>query len=429
MFGNNAFRAQHHASSVATDSGNNQQASSGSSGLPPQVTSDVQPQEPPLVTVTSDLPEYGGSPSPHPDNNAAEAVHSTIFQHSAAAPHSATVTPGRSRLEVVLNVAPNHRPPPGHTLWGEAELDDAEDELVTSDVHPSPHKKRRLAPGLPLPPPSGINGSLTNPATSHLHAQPPEESGHASTPPPPPLPTGVKRPRGRPKGWRAGMGPYRSSQAIAPEVDEHGNPIPRPRPSKNNPGGAKRRGRPPRAPPPTARMVWERMAAPTYVPFLCEWKGCKAELQNAETLRRHVRKLHGQKGKTEAEGVVCRWGKCGRQQVLGEEKVFKGEEFYEHMEARHLVPLVWHVGDGVRNQACLSSRHYTKEEDDKIPAYLLGPDGQQVTPWVRDQAEEDSMTRMQNRNRLRDILLQRDENAPLAEDDEAQEQSEDLTPV
>lgn len=45
-------------------------------------------------------------------------------------------------------------------------------------------------------------------------------------------------------------------------------------------------------------------------PFICEWRGCPAELQNMETLRLHVYNVHRKRvdGK-----VLCLWGKCGKE--------------------------------------------------------------------------------------------------------------------
>lgn len=395
------------SSSVA----NNQFPDPRSPDLSSRAASGISPEEPPLVSVTSDLPEYGGSPSPRPQERRAAPHHTPTQPAPAAAwPKSATATPGRSRIEVVLDVSP-YRPLPGQRLWRDADLDDPEEQLASSKVHRSPsRKKRKLTPSDHHPTPTT--------ASSHPHAQNPIT---------PSAPATDKRPRGRPKGWRPGMPSYKTgklSASAARYLDEHGNLVPRA--PKSASGPAKRRGRPPRAPPRTARQVWEHMAAPTYVPFLCEWVGCKAELQNADTLRRHVHKVHGP-GK-ESAGVACRWGKCGRQQQSGEKTVLMVPEFYEHVETRHLIPLVWHVGDGVRNEVCFRGAQTTVEAD-QIPSYLLGPDGEQVTPWVNHQAEEDHIARMRNRNKLRDILIQRNANAPSAEEDEDMDGSSPPPPV
>lgn len=137
-----------------------------------------------------------------------------------------------------------------------------------------------------------------------------------------------------------------------------------------------------------------------------------------ETLRRHVRKVHGLG--VYNVGLMCRWGGCGLQEQ-GHEQLFPTvEAFHEHMEEKHLVPFVWHVGDGVRNQKLIRSSELSTEEDEKAPAYLLGPGGEQVTPWVKGQEVEDFLTWRANRNRLKQILLQRDQNAPFEEDEDKQ---------
>lgn len=361
------------------------------------ITSDVKAQEPPLVTVTSDLPEHGGSPSPRPTKR---ALHTS--------PRAAgSTTPRRPRLEVVLNVSP-YKPLPGQSLWAEADLDDDEDELVAPDVEPSRQN----------------DAAHTFAGSSH----------HKAERPPAPTQITGKRPRGRPKGWRPGMPSTKTglpTASVLKYLDKNGNRVMPPHSSvapKNT--GQKRRGRPPRAPSPTPRELWERLEPPRYVPFICEWKGCKAELQNMETMRRHVRKLHGLR--TGNDGLVCRWGRCGRQEQ-GQQQIFTAEGFHEHMEERHLVPLVWHVGDGVRNEKLISAGELPTENGDKAPAYLLGPDGEQVTPWVKGQEVEDFLTWRDNRNRLKQILLQRDQNAPLEEDededDEDDEEGDETPPM
>ncbi|ROW17049.1 hypothetical protein VPNG_01019 [Cytospora leucostoma] len=171
--------------------------------------------------------------------------------------------------------------------------------------------------------------------------------------------------------------------------------------------GPKRRGRPPRQPSPTPRGVWEKLVEPPqYVPFLCEWPGCKAELQNVGTLRRHIRIVHGR-----ADPLVCRWAGCdGRSPEFTQDY-----EFQDHVDEIHLVPFVWHVGDGPRNERCMVKQ---ESDPDYVPTYLLGADGEQVTPSVKNQTIEDFSTWRENRRRLRQIILQRDANAPLEEEDE-----------
>lgn len=238
-----------------------------------------------------------------------------------------------------------------------------------------------------------------------------------------------KRSRGRPKGWRPGMPSTKTGQPTASAhkyVDGSlGTRISRRAPPavpiSSAPGiGQKRRGRPPRPPSPTPRDVWETLAAPKYVPFLCEWAGCKAELQNVETLRRHVRKIHGLAGP-----LVCQWGSCGRKIEEGQSLVAFSQdtEFHKHMDERHLQSFVWHVGEGPRNGTCIMVPS-TEAYGSQVPAYLLGPHGEQVTPWVKEQKLETFQTWRENRRRLKDILSQRDANAPLEEEEAADDASQ-----
>jgi hypothetical protein len=105
---------------------------------------------------------------------------------------------------------------------------------------------------------------------------------------------------------------------------------------------------------------------PSFVPFKCEWRDCKAELQNLETLRRHIYTVHGKvfvKGEFEAK--ACLWGKCGNKAgsksrngdddgdvemggVVQRELYGDAQAFKAHLEKAHVVPLSWHMGDGPR---------------------------------------------------------------------------------
>lgn len=142
---------------------------------------------------------------------------------------------------------------------------------------------------------------------------------------------------------------------VVPHADDDEPDVPPP----------KRRGRPPRGPAKAPERPHSRLGQPHYQPFLCEWRGCKAELQNLETLRRHVYGVHGKAVSPVNFGAkACLWGKCGRggksrngddeegdvemggmaqQELYGDEEAFK-----EHLEKAHIVPLSWHMGDGPR---------------------------------------------------------------------------------
>jgi hypothetical protein len=97
---------------------------------------------------------------------------------------------------------------------------------------------------------------------------------------------------------------------------------------------------------------------PKFVPFLCEWKDCKAELHNLDTLRKHIFTVHN---KLQSSGqLVCQWGKCGtsqqRRDETTNEKITVHENyefnsldaFKDHVEKAHMIPLAWHLGDGPR---------------------------------------------------------------------------------
>jgi hypothetical protein len=114
----------------------------------------------------------------------------------------------------------------------------------------------------------------------------------------------------------------------------------------------KKRGRPFKAPRPEPRLP-----EPKFIPFLCEWQDCPAELHNLETLRVHIFKVHRKKLPS---GVLpCLWRKCGTihgvidtsQHPNVSEKSFEfdaTEHWQNHINKAHLVPLSWHMGDGPR---------------------------------------------------------------------------------
>jgi hypothetical protein len=101
-----------------------------------------------------------------------------------------------------------------------------------------------------------------------------------------------------------------------------------------------------------------------YLPFLCEWEGCLAQLNNLSTLRLHLTIIHGIRDK--AVGTIpCRWGKCAiahtaevKVAALGntsDENVThttsvvalkRRSEWKQHIEEAHLIPFSWHMGDG-----------------------------------------------------------------------------------
>ncbi|KAK3186423.1 hypothetical protein K4F52_004724 [Lecanicillium sp. MT-2017a] len=219
----------------------------------------------------------------------------------------------------------------------------------------------------------------------------------------------ASRGRGRPKGWRPGMS-YASMRGNAPPDSATRSPRPaRPRPP---PGSLsiKRRGRPPKVPSPPPADIFRRLR-PAYLEFVCEWSGCKAELQNLETLRRHVRVVHVKR----QSGCRCLWGKCGGKSPQGclyENKA----ALASHVEEAHMIPISWHVGDGPRND-----RNWAKPQKgpDGVPDFLKDSRGNQVTPSTRNQEIEDLATYRLNRQKLKDLIMARDAKLPSDEESEA----------
>jgi hypothetical protein len=85
--------------------------------------------------------------------------------------------------------------------------------------------------------------------------------------------------------------------------------------------------------------------APAYVPFICEWKDCPAELHNLQTLRKHVAAIHIET--QPSSDCVCLWAKCGIYQNTREFDDLHALE--RHVEKRHMVPFAWYLGDGPRD--------------------------------------------------------------------------------
>jgi len=94
---------------------------------------------------------------------------------------------------------------------------------------------------------------------------------------------------------------------------------------------------------------------PEYVPFLCEWTNCPAELVNLETLEHHVFCIHAKK----RSGLFCQWAKCkaplggphGHEMVPDQTPFASKAELKEHIKQEHLIPMAWHVGDGPRESS------------------------------------------------------------------------------
>jgi hypothetical protein len=155
---------------------------------------------------------------------------------------------------------------------------------------------------------------------------------------------------------RIGRPPKALSGGISIRGSSAGRKVGRPRIyplSKSKPKGRPRKTDP-------------KPATPKFIPFLCEWKDCKAELHNLETLRRHVYSVHVKAH--ESDAIPCRWSRCGLTRQVHDEsrpnstptsipepkfihephKFVGMQGFKDHMEKAHLIPFAWHMGDGPR---------------------------------------------------------------------------------
>lgn len=100
---------------------------------------------------------------------------------------------------------------------------------------------------------------------------------------------------------------------------------------------------------------------PKYAVFFCEWKGCPAELHNAQTLRLHLHVVHGKKDPI-TKKITCQWKDCikinhtedvvtGDINETREDFVFGSkEEWKKHLEDSHLLRVLWYQGDGPKVQ-------------------------------------------------------------------------------
>ncbi|GKT56986.1 C2H2 finger domain-containing protein [Colletotrichum tofieldiae] len=296
----------------------------------------------------------------------------------------------RSTFAVVLKSSPGKRSEatPARTVEDDA------DDLGISDLSP---QFRRLAAQ------AASDVSLAKPALPAAATDELDAASPGTTPPPQP------RKRGRPKGFRPSVTGTRASQGDAPATGPR-----RLRPDRPKTGAmyaGKRRGRPPRVPSPQPRTIYERLN-PRFNVFICEWKGCKAELHNFATLQKHVLVVHAKD-----DPFACRWAECAEQQPP--RKFSTSVHLKSHLEDLHMLPIAWQVGDGPQ----VSFKRYDPDDGAELPDYLFDKAGDQVTPSIRDQKEEDFYTWRNNRRRLKDLLLLRDKNMPSEGEDNGMEET------
>ncbi|KAI0392546.1 hypothetical protein F5Y17DRAFT_436078 [Xylariaceae sp. FL0594] len=221
------------------------------------------------------------------------------------------------------------------------------------------------------------------------------------------------RKRGRPKGWRPGM-PYTTDPNSRYRKREARAAMSAAGTAADHVREPKRRGRPPRPLPSSVQEEYLK-ATPEYIPYKCEWSLprpelgepaiCPAELQNFATLRRHVLLVHG-----DADPLICRFSRCRDHEPPQQFETEK--QFRAHMENEHFAKYLWHRGEGYQNNGIWT----LQQEIDKLPEYLFDEQGNQVTPWVRDQQLEDDLQRKQRKRRLKRLLYIQNENAPSEEE-------------
>ncbi|KAK3943444.1 hypothetical protein QBC46DRAFT_377049 [Diplogelasinospora grovesii] len=344
--------------------------------------------------------------------------HKTSTSTSSHPPVDITLTP-RKQVAIMLQSSVKKEEfaavPPDELM---EEADELENLLVTSDITPKPRKRkktmeevmksqlaRQAAPAAAEPRRLPFPTATTTTTTTTTTSMPPT----AITPQQP-------KKRGRPVGWKLGSGSYKAMKhGGMPGAATPSSTTPRPKLKKPKPpvagpdGQMKKRGRTVKNIP-TPRQIYLKLT-PKYVPFICEWEGCLAELQNLETLRKHVDVVHGR----ESAERTCRWATCADP---GQPPYrFKtAQEFERHIEQKHMAPIAYYVGDGPKN----SSHHQPvagagcmRGDADPLPAYLFDKDGvNQVTPSIKDQRYEDEEERKKRRLRLHRVVMQRDSNAP-----------------
>ncbi|EAQ86632.1 hypothetical protein CHGG_07885 [Chaetomium globosum CBS 148.51] len=325
-------------------------------------------------------------------------------QHQDLKPKHQQPFPGASaagtlpKVEVVLHSSPRRVP---LTAPAEELADDFSDEpnLITSDIVPNPvvHHQQPTAKAQVGPP-------NTQPSV-------------APAPAPFKLPDITPQPkkRGRPVGWRRGHGSYAAMRSGLPP----GSATPQPKPKKPA-GEQKPRGRPGRKPAPTARQLYLKLN-PHFVAFRCEWEDCPAELQNVETLRRHLLVVHGRPSRSSSTSLSpspvaqqqnhtitlpCRWASCTCTPLHSR------ESFASHIDTAHLLPIRWHVGDGPRNTTPPPKPTTTKTTTPQLPTYLFNAAGEQVTPSITTQQIENEDERKRRAARVNRVLLLRDRHAP-----------------
>ncbi|AEO61667.1 hypothetical protein MYCTH_2121442 [Thermothelomyces thermophilus ATCC 42464] len=260
---------------------------------------------------------------------------------------------------------------------------DGEMNLVTSDIVPDQRRHQERPP-------------------AKAQAVPPKTQTSAV---PAPILTPQPKKRGRPVGWRLGYGSYTAMRSGLPP----GSSTPRPKPQRPT-SEQKARRRPGRKPAPTARETYLKLN-PRFISFRCEWENCPAELQNLDTLLKHLLVVHGRPSSSASSSesgqpLPCKWSNCTAMPLPSR------DSFAAHVETAHLIPYLWHAGDGPRNSTPTPPTTSTTTAAEPLPSYLFNERGEQVTPSIAGQQVENEEERKKRQARVNRVLLQRDQNAP-----------------
>ncbi|KAL2116737.1 hypothetical protein VTJ04DRAFT_8905 [Mycothermus thermophilus] len=367
-------------------------------------------------------------------------------------------------VEVVLHSTPRRHSyiAPSEDLEESTAERESEVDMVKSDLLPKPKRRGR--------PPKNASAASTPGPTSAPAPEPAPSATAAPATTTQPLPAPAPKPqaqtatlkqnkRGRPFGWKPGLS-YSALRAglVAPSSSAS---TPKPKPKKPT-AGPKPRSRPGRKPALTARQIYLKLN-PHFLTFRCEWENCPAELQNIETLRKHMLIVHGKRPLKERSSVssssspptiTCRWRSCPA--AAAAEPFPSLEAFTAHVDTVHIPPFLWHLGDGPRNStpsadilrltpsagvtkhriipstngtgASTHRGRSTSEEtttttsttnDDethpaapKLPPYLFNAAGEQVTPSIHDQQLETDEDRRRRAARVHRVLVLQNLHAP-----------------
>lgn len=125
---------------------------------------------------------------------------------------------------------------------------------------------------------------------------------------------------------------------------------------------------------------------PDYKVYKCEWQDCGTELHNLATLRKHIFKLHS---RHRVNGqLACLWQHCSRTKTTTESRATSPKltrrtfdaaaAWRAHIEASHLKPIAWQLGDGPAGGVS----DFDGSSAAASEAYLSDAHGRRVTPQI-----------------------------------------------